>query len=485
MTPAEREVYRAKVSNNKATATDYVPEPKQATFLRLSCFEVLFGGSAGGGKSDALLAGAFAQVTNKHHRALLLRREYPELQRTLIARSFELYPSLGATGFREKTKTWYFPSGARIEFGHAENEKDIEKYDGSAYNYIGIDEANHWTAKMYRFLISRCRSAYGLPLRFRATANPGGVGHDMILQRFAPWLYPVGIEDYTGQRAKSAEVLYFLPREGRVDAEDIVPRETEGAVGRCFVQSQVRDNSYLAGTDYEKQLALLDPLTRAQKRDGDWMARPGARVFFKREHFKIVEREDVSPDAVLCRYWDRAATEDPKADWTVGLLLAYSRARGVWWILDVVRGQWEPAEVERQIKRQIAIDNPRGVRTVLERDPAAAGKFEAAYYLRELAGNDVHATAPAGSKGQNSSVKITRAKPVSAQAEAGNIRVVRGAWNRAVLDVLEGFPEGHDDDVDALSGAFRQTLLIGSSTGARHGGQRTDVGSNILRSGGY
>lgn len=99
--------------------------------------------------------------------------------------------------------------------------------------------------------------------------------------------------------------------------------------------------------------------------------------------------------------------------------------------------------------------NAPSVMVALSEDPGAAGKFEADYYARELAGYDVRFL-------RETKDKITRAKPVSAQAERGNIKVVRGAWNRAFLSELEEFPEGkNDDQVDALSGAFAKILEVG------------------------
>jgi predicted phage terminase large subunit-like protein len=84
----------------------------------------------------------------------------------------------------------------------------------------------------------------------------------------------------------------------------------------------------------------------------------------------------------------------------------------------------------------------------IEQDPGQAGKFEAAYYVKSLAGFNVRTFRVRHDK-------VTRAQPVSAQAEAGNVRLVRARWNEALLQELEAFPEGgHDDQVDALSGAF-------------------------------
>jgi predicted phage terminase large subunit-like protein len=464
-------------------SNEWRAHPKQERFLRLSCFEALYGGAAGGGKSEALIIGAARLAGERRHRALLLRREFPELQRTILARTEEIYPHIGGH-WHAKTKTWYFESGARIELGSCENEKDVRKWDGAEFNFIGIDEASHWTAYMYRFLISRCRTAHGLPLRFRATTNPGGVGHDFMLSRFAPWLYPPNAPEYDGVRAKHGDVLHFLPREGKQEGEDVVHPSTPGAIARSFIGARVADNPSI-GADYERNLGLLDPLTRAQKRDGDWLMRPGNRVFFKREKFRIVERADVPEDALHVRWWDRAATEDPRADWTVGVELAYLKP--TWWIVDIIRGQWEPAEVKSRIEAQTKIDARNDVRVVLARDPASAGKFEAMVYLADLAEYDVHAVPDQrGKASEGVDVKVVRARPVSAQADQGNIRVVRAPWNAAFFNEAEDFPLGDfDDQIDALSGAYRQTLTLWPAHVKVRGGSRRVPNSNPLRSGGY
>jgi predicted phage terminase large subunit-like protein len=91
----------------------------------------------------------------------------------------------------------------------------------------------------------------------------------------------------------------------------------------------------------------------------------------------------------------------------------------------------------------------------LEQDPASAGEFEMAEYMTYLDGFAVKAF-PARVD------KITRCKPASTQAEAGNMRIVKGAWNAAFLSETEDFPDGlHDDIVDALSGAHNSISATG------------------------
>lgn len=171
---------------------------------------------------------------------------------------------------------------------------------------------------------------------------------------------------------------------------------------------------------------------------------------FKRSWFEIVETAPASRRKV--RRWDFASTEknagnDP--DWTVGLLM--SECAGVYYIEDVARAQESPAGVEKLLKT-IATADGRAVKVRLPQDPGAAGKTVAASQIKMLAGWDVRASPETGSK-------ELRANPLAAQAEAGNVKLVRGAWNQAFLDEVCMFPNAkHDDQVDAASGAFAELL---------------------------
>lgn len=435
------------------TTDDWRPNPgPQYRFLSLSCFEALYGGAAGGGKSDALLVDAIRYVGRGYgdsYAALILRREFPELEKSLIFRSHALYPRLGGKP-RNDGREWRFPGGERVYFGHCQHEKDVGQYQGSAFQFIGFDELTQFTEYQYTYLISRLRSAHGVPLRLRAATNPGGDGHDWVMRRFGAWLNP-----NAPVHASPGEVLYIV-KNG--DAERVVPRGTPGALGRTFVPALLSDNPYLASDGvYARGLDELDKVTRERLKNGDWLIQPAAGVYFKRGYFTFV---DAAPaDAARVRHWDRAATEAAKGkdpDWTVGLKM--SRADGVYYVENVVRFRESPHKVESSIKTTAELDGKRCM-VHLAQDPGSAGKFEASYYIQALAGYNVRAEPETGDK-------VTRAQPVSAQAEAGNIRIVRAPWNEAFIQELEQFPEGaHDDQVDALSGAFAALLNARVPTG--------------------
>lgn len=152
-----------------------------------SIFEILGGGAAGGGKTDlGILLPAVRQFTeHPKFKGLVLRRTFPDLEKEIVPRQQEWYAPMGAT-YNETKKLWKFPSGAKIQNGHAEREDDVRKYDSAEYNYIDWDESTHFTKFQYLYLsISRCRSSSpDLPAIVRSFTNPGNVGHLFFKERF-------------------------------------------------------------------------------------------------------------------------------------------------------------------------------------------------------------------------------------------------------------------------------------------------------------
>lgn len=416
---------------------EWRPNPgPQTQFLASSAYEVLYGGAAGGGKSDALVIGPLRHIAHPQFRALLLRRTFPELQRSLIEKSRLWYPIVGGE-YNESRKQWRFPSGAVIEFGHLESDADVYQYQSAEYQEIDFDELTSFTERQYVYMLSRARSAAGLPVQIRAATNPGGEGHEWVMRRWAPWLDPS-----SSVKADPGQTLHYRNTD---DGEQFTDA-TSGALSRVFIPARVTDNPHLTANDpgYVERLGGLDAVTRAQLRDGNWLVTPAAGAYFKRSYFDIVD-SPAHPITRRIRYWDRAASEG-KGDYTVGLLLG-GTDEGFFYVLDVRRFRKSSGGVVEAILATAYADG-RLVSVGIEEDPGAAGKFESDWYVQRLAGFNIRTPRPTGSK-------VVRAQPASAQAEHRKIRLVRGDWNHAFLDELEAFPDGaHDDQVDALSGAF-------------------------------
>lgn len=159
----------------------------------------------------------------------------------------------------------------------------------------------------------------------------------------------------------------------------------------------------------------------------------------------IEERPSALGMVRLVRYWDKAGTGGGGA-WTVGLLMGLDRD-GHYWILDVVRGQWEPAERERIIRATAERDG-KNVQVAVEQEPGSGGKESAQATLKMLAGWRCELDKPTGDK-------VLRADPFAAQVNGGNVRLVRGDWTDTYLGELRLFPfSKYKDQVDASSGAF-------------------------------
>ncbi|WP_353845666.1 phage terminase large subunit [Methylobacterium sp.] len=215
---------------------------------------------------------------------------------------------------------------------------------------------------------------------------------------------------------------------------------------------------------------LLDPVrfpretVEALKRDagsyayaGQYQQRPAPREggLFQRHWFGIVRAAPAGCEWV--RAWDLAASDARNGGqpaYTCGLLLGRSSDGQQFYIADVRRDRVAGKRLEDMLLKT-AEDDTYAVRISLPQDPGGAGKFQAQYLVGRLAGYAVRATVESGDK-------VTRAEPVSAQAEAGNVTLIKGPWNDAFLDELASFPGGSfKDQVDALSRGFQELARPG------------------------
>ena len=400
--------------------------------------------------SDGILMNPLRWIHNPRFNAILFRRTFPDLEKSLIPRSHERYPWFGGR-YNDNKHVWRFPSGATIWFGSLQYVTDVHAHQSAEYQYIGFDELTLFEEFQFRYMLSRVRTRVGsgLPLRVRAGTNPDV---NWVRDRWEPWVRRG--PDYTGPRAESGQVLWYRTNED--GSEEYVPPGTPGSLSRTFIRASRHDNPTLEA-GYDDRLRQLDPVSRARLLEGDWDVTPAAGRYFKRQWAPIV---DVVPErARRVRYWDRAGTEDnPKRkgkgpDWTAGVLMA--NAGGLWFVEDVVRFRGSPHDVLQQIRRTAEQDG-RAVQIGLEQDPGQAGKDQAQATIRALAGFTVRAVPPSGSK-------IVRFGPFSAQAEGGNVRLKRAAWNGTYQQELEGFPEwAFDDQADATSGAFNALARAGT-----------------------
>lgn len=253
---------------------------RQLEFIRSEAFETLFGGAAGGGKSYAQLIDALLfAVTYPRSAQLVLRRTFPELKRSLIRTSAELYPQSLAR-YTETTHRWLFFNGSVIEFGYCDSEGDVTKYQSAEYDVIRFDELTHFTEYQFTYLLSRIRGTNGYPKQVKSSTNPGGVGHDWVKRRYI---------------------------------DPLIPGEQKD--GKLFLPAKVQDNCFLMkhDPDYVKRMELLGAKERRALLYGEW-------DLFEGRYF-----DEFSTDIHVCEpfeppeHWRRYLT----IDYGLDMLAAY------------------------------------------------------------------------------------------------------------------------------------------------------------------
>lgn len=439
-------------------------EGPQTLFLTTPADIAIYGGASGGGKSFGLLLEPLYHHDNPKFGWVIFRRTTTQIRNEggLWDEALGLYAPIGAT-FKESTLEVTFKSGMHGKFAHLEYDATVYDWQGSQIALIGFDELVHFTEKQFFYMMSRNRSMSGVPGYIRATCNPD---KDSWVRRLIDWW--IGPDGYPIPE-RSGVLRWFIRQDETLIWAD-TKQELEDKYGKdcqpkslTFISASIEDNKILMEKDpsYLASLKALPRVERDRLWKGNWNVRPAAGDYFQRGWFEIL---DTLPGGWIqsLRYWDRASTRpsesNPNPDWTRGLkMLKY--ANGTYVVADLQSLRDSPLAVEALVRNTASQDTPTTTIRV-EQDPGSAGVADADNMVRLLGGYDVRVCKP-------TTDKVTRALPVSAQAERGNIKLLRGPWNEEFLSEVENFPpesgrgkskdnSGHDDIVDTLSGAFNE-----------------------------
>ena len=215
---------------------------KQKQFIDSTESEVLFGGAAGGGKSYGQMVDAMLfALRYPGSRQLVLRRTFPELDKSLIRTSLSLFPR-EIYSFNSSSHTGKFKNGSIIDFGYCATENDVYQYQSAEYDVIRFDELTHFTEAQYVYLISRVRGANCYPKQIKSSTNPGGVGHGWVKERFVD----------AAERGRA-----FIGNDG---------------MSRIFIPALLDDNRFLCkgDPDYKRRLLALPERERKALLFGDW-----------------------------------------------------------------------------------------------------------------------------------------------------------------------------------------------------------------------
>lgn len=445
------------------------PQPgPQTAFLASPADIAIYGGSAGGGKTWALLMEPLRHIANPQFGAVFFRRSTVQVRNEggLWDESEKLYPAIGASP-KEHVLQWSFPSGASVSFAHLEHDKTVLNWQGSQIPLICFDELTHFSAKQFWYMVSRNRSMSGVRPYIRATCNPDA---DSWVAEFISWW----IDQDTGLPIpERAGVLRWFVRIGDAiiwadSPQDLAHHTAPNEDGIdspippksvTFVPAKLSDNRALMAADpsYLASLMALPTVERERLLGGNWKIRPAAGLLFRRGWCEVVDA--IPAGARWMRGWDLGATPKTESNdpgWTAGTKIG-KLPDGRYIVAHHCRDRLSPSGVERLIKNTAESDG-KDVQISLPQDPGQAGKSQVTSLTKLLAGFTVRATPESGDK-------ITRFSPFSAQAEAGNVLVLRAPWNETWFSSLEGFPEAaHDDDADSTSRSFNALLSASTYT---------------------
>lgn len=392
------------------------PTEPQRRFLELGAREAFYGGAAGGGKSSALLMSALQFCDRPGYAALLLRRTFPDLRQpgALMDRAHAWLAGTGAE-WRETDRRWRFPSGATLTFGYAENISDIVRnYQGAEYQMVGVDELGQWREPEYLYLLSRIRrgASERVPLRMRASGNPGGIGHAWVKARFVE----------------------------------------PGDPSRPFVPARLDDNPHLDRAEYRANLALLDSRTRAQLEEGAWDDVTTGRVYWA--FSRLRDMTSALPEGERLHYVlgvDLGASEEKPT--TAFVVLAWSETSHVVYVVRAwAMAGGSPASVSDVIAKTREV-------APIERIVVDAGALGVGY-LR-----DFQTRFGEAAKAAEKRDKLGARRMLNGELERGRLRVLEGASAGLVEELstlrfdedgLDSDPQQDDHLTDALLYGWRE-----------------------------
>lgn len=436
--------------------TDIVikPQPgKQEQFLKSSADIVIYGGSAGAGKTFSILLEPLNHILKvQGFGAVLFRRTTPQIRNEggLWDTSEEVYPYFSATP-RESTLEWEFLNGNKIKFSHLEYDKNVMNWQGAQIPLICFDELTHFSEKQFFYLLSRNRSICGVKPYVRATTNPDS--ESWVAKFIAWWInqdtgYPIA--------ERSGVIRWFIRESGKIiwgDKKKELVAKYPGSIPKSvtFIPAKLSDNKILEEADpnYRANLRALSLVDNERLEKGNWKIKPEAGTMFRREWFEII---DTLPDHNFrkVRFWDMAGTEPNKnnadPDWTAGCKMA--RDADYYYILDYVHVQMNPSDTDEVIKATLEMDGYEVVQR-MEMEPGSSGKKVINDYKKGIFRSYNYDGIPSTGN------KIARANRFSAACGAHRIKLLRGPWIESFVAEAEYFPDGpHDDQVDSGAGAY-------------------------------
>ena len=344
-------------------------EGPQTQFMRSPADIVVYGGSAGGGKTAALLMECFRGINREQYHGTIFRREHSQIDAPggLLDTSEIFFNNVGGT-FNQKTYRWRFKKHVDVSLRGMQYERDKLKYQGAELDYIGFDELTHFTESQFWYLLSRARSKSGeMSPYVRATCNPEpGWVADLI-----DWW--IGDEGFAIDE-RSGVVRYFI-RQGNSlvwfsskneGVQYIRDNELYGTVeltSFTFIRSRLEDNQILMQRDpsYIKKLHALPEIDKHRLLYGNWKIKETGKLFKASDFMNFAVKPANVEHAIITV--DTAQETKTANDYTV--MQVWCRSAGKIYLLDQMRGRFEFPEQVRLLANLAIQHKPNSI--VIER----------------------------------------------------------------------------------------------------------------------
>ncbi len=407
LSPAGEAALRELKRRRGALYVPHDPTPKQAAFLALKTFEALYGGAAGGGKSDALLMWLLEPVGTPGYSCIAFRRTFKDLALpgALMERSHQWLRGTDAH-WNGIDKQWRFPKGEVLAFGYLDTDVDKYRYQSAEFQRVAFDELTQFPMASYRYLLSRIRRRVGVEIDMgaRAGSNPGGIGHDWV------------------------KAYYVKP----------------GDPSRPFVKALLQDNPHLDQEAYRAALARLDSTTRRQLEFGEWIRDEGGLIYPIAPNNLIPELPALDHRTCWGLGIDLGASER-EATTALVLICWHPTLPGTWVVRSEIHAGMIPSSLAERVR---AIDAEVGGLELITMDEGALGKGYGGE-LRQRWGIPVRPAEKANKLGyrkllrgelEQGLVYFVEPQCEGVINEAGSL-----AWNAAGLDCEPGSGDHHTD----------------------------------------
>lgn len=448
---------------------------------------LIFGGSAGSGKTYGLILEALRHHANPEYTGIIFRRTSPQLtgSGSIWEEARKIFEQIGATTLKHPTLQLRFPAGGMLEFRHLQYEDDKFDHQGKQYAFIAFDELTHFTESQFWYLVSRMRSISGIDPYMRCTTNPDP---DSFVRKLIDWWidkngYPIqkrcGVLRWFA-RARG-EVIWGASKQSVQKTLDACGLSDVRPLSFTFVASKLEDNPALTRVDprYKSRLQSLPDVERERLLLGNWDVRESAGDFIKPEW--LLKRwhlpdnhittglKDVLPPLTIFICSDYAVTPaggGRNPDFTEHGVIGVDSDDN-WWILDWWHGQTTPDVWVESLLDLVAKWRPlkvfgesgpirRSVEPMLRKRMIERQTYALLEWMPTTSGQSNEALSRVGYDNKSKQAKARKGRSFQARAALGKILLHPNApWVERIVNQLVGFPAvRYDDafDVFALMG---------------------------------